>query len=373
MRTFKKIDSNSLHHLPLFHQIALLSVFPMSVILKIVQFKFLPQKFFFDGIHILNLMNKDELHFTEAHAYDNSALLFKTLNIFGCSSQLEWSVLITSTVSIYMLFLILTIDINSLFDYTKVLFVLGITNIYVFNISKDIIQFVFFFFVALIVNKDNRNFKLSIILIFIVFYLESYLFRSYYILTACFVLILSMILDITLNHKISTKRKIALIIISMFVFLLVFLKLCEYIKPDDYKELMEIRNRLTLNRVGGENSKTLIVNLIDDKGNVFVYSINYIINAVRMMIPIELLTKGFYYYPFVAFQFISTFSLFRCIIRYNILNSSNKLALIVMISYYMVAFLFEPDFGSFVRHEAATIPLFIQLLFYKSSEAKDES
>lgn len=159
----------------------------------------------------------------------------------------------------------------------------------------------------------------------------------------------------------------------MFVFLLVFLKLCEYIKPDDYKELMEIRNRLTLNRVGGENSKTLIVNLIDDKGNVFVYSINYIINAVRMMIPIELLTKGFYYYPFVAFQFISTFSLFRCIIRYNILNSSNKLALIVMISYYMVAFLFEPDFGSFVRHEAATIPLFIQLLFYKSSEAKDES
>ncbi|MBQ8904306.1 MAG: hypothetical protein IJY73_08500, partial [Oscillospiraceae bacterium] len=35
----------------------------------------------------------------------------------------------------------------------------------------------------------------------------------------------------------------------------------------------------------------------------------------------------------------------------------------VMIAYFLTAFVFEPDFGSFVRHEVATFVVFYSCLF----------
>jgi len=370
MRSIKSKNSYSLHDLPLVHQIALLSIFPMSIIFKIVQFKFLPQKFFFDSANIMNLMDNDFITSKITNSFDSTALLFRSINILNCSSLLEWSILIASIFNIYMLFKLSEVNISGIKDIVIVMFILAITNIYIFNISKDIIQFVVFAVIAL-VNRLRINDKYKAMLIIGIFYIESISWRSYYILTALFFACVFIGLPIVVQSSLKNSKKIILIIFSTFVFLFLFMNICKYIRPEDYKEMIEVRNRINQYRIGSENAKTAIFNLIDDNGKLLLFLINYFINAARILFPFSLLTKGVYYFPFFVFQIIVSFMIIYTIINYKKLDSKTRMALFVELAYLLVAFLFEPDFGSFIRHEAATAPMLITILFFRKEQNAD--
>ena len=59
---------------------------------------------------------------------------------------------------------------------------IGLLNIYVFNIGKDVIQFLFFMAVYLVLLIPIENSFMKIVLAAVVLYFESKVFRSYYIL-----------------------------------------------------------------------------------------------------------------------------------------------------------------------------------------------
>nr|WP_288305904.1 hypothetical protein [uncultured Romboutsia sp.] len=102
----------------------------------------------------------------------------------------------------------------------------------------------------------------------------------------------------------------------------------------------------------------MINDIFGENTNYFKFIFNYIINAFRMMFPIELITKGIKYIPFIIYQlFITT----------NILNLGKKLSrnniliFATIVSFMMISIIFEPDFGSFIRHESALTLLLLEM------------
>lgn len=347
--------------------IIMLSIFPFTALVKFIQFKFLPEKFFYDGNHILNIMQSGYLHFEQSGSYNNTALLFNAINVFNFDSLLEWSILISILADIYLIFFLSDKKIINLRQIISLYCMLGLLNIYVFNLSKDIIQFTVFAIIGAVLGSSQKK-QFKIVFVSIILFAESILYRSYYILTALFFIAISVIIPLVFTNqkrKGNGIKKIFILVTILFIALLIFLDVSRLLRPDDYNELIMIRNRLTARRVGDSDAQTLIVNLIEDNGNHFLFTVNYFINAVRIMFPFELLTKGLYYFPFFIFQLLCTFSLLRCIMDLNKLNEKNKLMLYVMCAYYLVAFLFEPDFGSFVRHEAAAFPVLYYIMVDK--------
>ena len=94
--------------------------------------------------------------------------------------------------------------------------------------------------------------------------------------------------------KAGTVCKI-LIIIFFAVFVLLFLS--KYISYEDYQMVLGVSE--SHENLGATSA---IVDLIPVNGNLGLFMLIYVINAVRMMIPVELLTNGVFYVPFVLFQ-----------------------------------------------------------------------
>lgn len=363
------MQRHPLRDMPYAKKLVLLCIFPLSFILKLAQYTILPPKFFYDSNHIKNIMQKGNLTFIESESYNNSALLFNAINFLNLNTLVEWSIAIAFVADIYLLFFMIDKKIESVEDIIITFCFLGLLNIYVFNLSKDIIQFSVFVLVGLFIQSKKIKSPTKILFVSLIFVAESFLYRSYYILTAAFLIIIAICFPKVEKWFVSNKgffKKIFLILLSLFVFLFIFLSLCQYIKPEEYQELMEVRNKLTAGRVGDADSNTVIVNLIQDNGDNFLYLVNYFINGFRILFPIELLSKGLYYYPFFIFQIICSIGIIKCVLKYKDLDESMKLALYVMLAYIIVAILFEPDFGSFVRHEAATFSILFMLLTYNS-------
>ena len=362
-------QSHPLRDMPYAKKLVLLCIFPLSFILKFAQYTILPPKFFYDSHHIKNIMQKGNLTFIESDSYNNSALLFNAINFLNFNTLVEWSIAIAFIADIYLLFFMIDKRIESIKDTIITFCFLGLLNIYVFNLSKDIIQFSVFLLVGLFIQSKKIKSPTKILFVSLIFVAESFLYRSYYILTAAFLIVIAICLPKVEKWFVSNKvffKKMFLILLSLFVFLFIFLSLCQYIKPEEYQELMEVRNKLTAGRVGDADSNTVIVNLIQDNGDNFLYLVNYFINGFRILFPIELLSKGLYYYPFFIFQIICSIGIIKCVLKYKDLDESMKLALYVMLAYIIVAILFEPDLGSFVRHEAATFSVLFMLLTYNS-------
>lgn len=88
---------------------------------------------------------------------------------------------------------------------------IGLLNIYVFNIGKDVIQFLFFMAVYLVLLIPIENSFMKIVLTAVVLYFESKVFRSYYILIAAFVLAIYCILVVFRQiRRIPPAAKIAI-------------------------------------------------------------------------------------------------------------------------------------------------------------------
>ncbi len=343
------------------NNILLLLVYPLSVVAKIFQFLVLPDKYFYDSTAILNLMNNSFLEYTVGDSsYVFTANFFRIINLFGFSSLFEWAMFISFFANIYIIYYFKRNRVKNYFELIVACCFLFLLNIYVFNISKDILQFMFFIAIFNTIKSDRIPVWAKHILVVFLFVLESIFFRSYYILTAVFYVCAAIGLPYLRRME---KKGLLVTFLSIGIVIYLFLLASSVIVPEQYSELINVRNVLNLYRVGSADASTLILNLINDNGSLLIYILNYFINAFRMMLPFELLTKGFLQIAFMLFQFICTFVFFKKLKLYYAFNDFGKAAINVMIAYFLTAFVFEPDFGSFVRHETTTFAVLYSCLF----------
>ena len=327
------------------------------VVSKLILIPSLPAKYFYDA-DTLAYRCVNSYEFTE----EPFAYLYHSINFFNFTTRFQWGIplaIVGNWILVYS-FIKINNDVYSLDESIVFLCCMALANVYIFQISKDFWQLLLFYVLFIVIKLDLFP-LVKITLIFGLLFLEGMYFREYYKLTALLFLLLVLLYLLTI--KISLKWRILIIIgISLMCF-----GLAKYIMPDEFEEIINVRAGLTEPKEGKADSTTLIKNVVGGS-SLPVFFANYFLNFFRISIPIELLFKGAFYFPFFVFQISLMFRLrheYTGVMMLKkdevILNEKRILILAVIFSYYCVAVIFEPDFGSVVRHEIALYPLIFGL------------
>lgn len=298
----------------------------------------------------------------ELGAFEKSALLFKRINFFDLNNFEEFEVYITILWNIILLIIMFTL--RKKLDIMQAIFLvlsILVLNIFDFNPAKEPVQMLYFVLLYVVITskvlKDNFKYWLS----FGILYWASVSFRDYYILIAMFMLGASWICKtfILMKEKL-TIYDIMLVIVTLGVGYFLLLTVAKAAMPKEFAELVSVRTR-------EDEAKTDIRNWItNDASNLPLFTLDYLVMLVRMMIPIELVTFGPKYWPYVIYQVMITFYVIMALKNIRKNNPSKNIALYVYLGFLCGSATFEPDFGSWVRHEAAIAPvLFILADMYK--------
>lgn len=338
----------------------LLLMFVVMVIAKLITLM-LPAKYFYDNRRILGMAIGDRNVKAWAGTYIVAADFFKSINFFHFTTVNQWSTFLGLILTLLVFFMLLRLPEPDMIQTIFFLACIGLLNIYVFNIGKDSIQFLFFLavYAVLLLPIDIPFVKIGIAAV--ILYYESKVFRSYYVLIAALVIaIYCILLFFRSRHKIPPAIKIVLTIVAMYVLVCVMMVATSVVLPGEYQQIMGIRDYSLAGREDDVDSVTVIKNWVggDNSTNLPLFLLNYLINAVRMMIPFELAVMGVQYIPFVCFQVAVTVYLAHLFGKIDEVDDEKQfLATAIFLGYVLASVLFEPDFGSWVRHEASTFPV----------------
>ncbi|MDY5367341.1 hypothetical protein [Bifidobacterium sp.] len=341
----------------------LFCILPVFLIAKLMVVYVLPPKYFYDNNRILGMTNvtlgiQQTSGMPEWEgSYRIASDLFANLNVMRLETMMDWSLCLGVILTALVAVLIMQVDSPDLLQSLFILATVGLLNIYIFTIGKDVIQFFFFLgvYVVLILPLDSQILK--VLLSAGILYYESTFFRRYYVLIAALVIIVYAVLRYFCNRKKLDAKTVAAIIAILMASIYVLLLVASVIMPDDYHQVMALRDIYSDTMDGNSDSSTFIQNWVSG-GGLPIFMVNYVINAFRMMIPVELAMRGAYYLPFFCFQVMITVYVVNLLRQINKINEPVLfLALCVYLGYALASFIFEPDFGSWTRHEAATFPV----------------
>lgn len=274
----------------------------------------LPRKYFYDSYKILTAINENQSYLIDK-SYTLTLKIFSLFNFDELRSYNMVLYLISLIFFIPYLYKNYSLKVHLLFFNIVFLF---LASIYLIRPGKKMLQL---FIVILCYQFD----KLSSIFLII----GGILFRPY--------LIIQGIIFIGLKFYLKRKNKILwgiLILILIVIFSLKFPKIVNLV--------LGVREKVNLHRLESPDAKTIINDWLDKDGMIFLY-INYFINTLRLLFPVELLVKGIKYFPYIVFQIWFTKKLWNW-------KSIKNNKIILLYSFILISGVFEPDFGSFLRH-----------------------
>lgn len=192
----------------------------------------------------------------------------------------------------------------------------------------------------------------------------AYFFRQYWFLVAAYFFV----------FRILFQKKVSLFYILLFLFLS-YVCLYFVFKAKMGMNITDIRMGLNEDRIGDKDATTAIVNFIPGS-NVISETLNVFITFITLMFPIPLLLihpSLIYLIVFVCLAF-AVLQLRRVYINERKSTSSNLSivnCLSLLLALLVVQGVFEPDYGSFVRHLSPLYPVMFLLIFpLKSSKRK---
>ncbi|MCH9274940.1 hypothetical protein JS533_001380 [Bifidobacterium amazonense] len=332
-------------------------VVPVMIAAKIMVAYVLPPKYFYDNNRMLMMMLGTAGDRAWGGNYEIAANLFRSINFADLRTMVDWSICLGIVFTALVVLMILRADAPDFLQSLFILATVGLLNIYIFTIGKDIIQFSFFLAVYAVLLLPINNSLVKMLLSCGVLYYESTFFRAYYILIAALIFAVYVILMFFRSRSQLGFVSLLVIVALLFAVIYAMMVASQSMMPDEYQQIMNLRAGYDIAFGDSADSATLILNLIPGDG-LPLFMVNYVINAFRMMIPIELAMRGAYYLPFFAFQCMVTAYMVNLLRQINRINDPTLfLALCVFLGYALGSFIFEPDFGSWTRHEAATFPV----------------
>lgn len=327
-----------------------------TISIKFLQYKVLPQKYFYDSEKILSIMNGSTL---TDKGYSFTANFFKIINIFEFNSIQQWSIAISIVFLFFFIFYFSKKEITAI-KFFYIIASYALLNIYVFNLSKDVIQLIFFLLTYFICKKFKCNDFRKVICVAVVFFIESLFFRTYYMIIGTLVLglyfIYSRFFSESKNIK-KSKKKTSAIIIGSFAIFMIMIYVLQKISVENYMLLINARNSSNTYR-DGTDAVTMINDLFSNSSYLY-FILNYIINTVRILFPVELFLKSIKYTPFILFQFYFSKVLLKNMIK---INKDKSIYLFIVMAFVMVSIIYEPDFGSVIRHESVLILFVLELI-----------
>lgn len=289
-----------------------------------------------------------------------SAQIFKSINFFRFSSPIQWEVFLTIIFNIILIKFYLGLPKKiEITCFISLLCSIGLLNIFVFTLSKDILQFVVFIAIFFVIDSKKVKEKIKVLVSLIILACWGVFFRKYYLIIGFFVLIFFIMIKNSNNKNKNINIKS---IIKFYFIFICMLQIGRLVLPELYQEVILVKYKTLYNlKMGGAYPVTAIKDLIQNT-NLISFTINHIISVIRMLIPIELIKFGIKYYPFLIYQVFVSYNLYKAWrnTRYNSLKKN--IALCIYIAFILGSAIFEPDFGSWVRHEIAAFPIIYILI-----------
>ena len=283
-----------------------------------------------------------------------TAIFFDVINIFSLNTYIQFEIFITVIWNLILFFIIFKFNKKlSLFQALFIIASIAVLNIFDFCLAKEPLQMLFFIAIYLVIcsNKEKMKPILKVFLVCFIFLLIAIILREYYILMAFFFVILYVIYTVLRNINIKNYKYliaitcIILVVLSFLIFSSIFM-------PKHYKKL----ERVKLNVSEATTDIHSVVELIDNPNEVTLL-IDYIITFIRLLFPFELLSLGFKYWPYVFYQLMITYYVIKSIIYLKKNDENTNIALLAYLAFLIGSSMFEPDFGSWIRHEAVFCPI----------------
>lgn len=285
-------------------------------------------------------------------ATDNANAIFSFINVFKINTYYGFEIYISVIWNIILLIIIINLKKNfSIFESIFILASVSVLNIFNFCLAKEPIQMLYFILMYLILIS-NKSDKSKFIMCDLIFLLCSFTYRNYYILMFAFMIFVYLIYKYILEKMSRVKFKhIILVVFLIFICYFTFLNLAKIIDINAYNELIRVRTRTS---DAASDMRTIF-----KSNNLFVFTIDYLIMLIRMLIPIELIKMGPKYIIYVVYQVLITSILIKNFISIKKISNTRRIAIYIFIAFLMGSAAFEPDFGSWIRHESVLFPIIL--------------
>jgi predicted nucleic acid-binding protein len=162
-------------------------------------------------------------------------------------------------------------------------------------------------------------------------------------------------------YKVSQKLRISMksrILVAIAIAAAVFVvaaSLCEKFLPEYYYSLIRVSTSHT------EDANTALKAVVDGE-SVIAITLNWAVAIIRILLPFELAAKGnVIYFPYIIFQLFVTVIFVNGVLSADVNTPSKNIGLVVFGGFILCSAAFEPDFGSWLRHETVTFPLFMHI------------
>lgn len=301
---------------------------------------------------------------------DNTISFFQLLDL-GFTSYQSWEVYLTI---IYNILIFLCVKnfyernpyagrMENCFVYLNV----AILNIFCLNLAKEPYQMAFFFLMAMAIAipKDYNRKSIALIVALVLTILYS---RKYFGLVLMYFLILNFVVDKLFgkNQQEQTemsdsKKKMygkLLLMAAMFgVLHYFFMSYLMTGNADTYDEMMAANSR-------DSTAAASEITPLFPNSNPALLAVDYFIKILRLMVPIELLfkLKVTYLFLLVYQGLLLTFLARTFRNRDKQQNPTRTIAMYLYIAFLLCSAAFEPDFGSWVRHQGVAFPVILLLI-----------
>lgn len=346
---------------------------------------------------------------------NNEIAFFNALNIFGIQTFVGWEICLTIVFNLLLSLIIYTYykehPYAGKWENIFIYFSVGVLNLFCFSMGKEPYQFVFWLLIYFAM-RTRGHYSTRRILVLLSLVITFLFTRKYYALIFLFFIVINVIVDVLLARVDTStkkgKRKMVFYICMIFVlfglFHYAFMGFMAGEDEETYNEMVRVNTRY------GSTSRTEIGQIFT--GNPVMLSLDYFIKIFRLAFPIELLFRGqVTYLVFILYQALLIIFIVKAFIRRNLATKEEEdlieeevedeesteiitfckdeedpeeedtdegmdapepespyvaqtrtIALYLYLAFLLCSAMFEPDFGSWLRHESVAIPIILMML-----------
>lgn len=301
---------------------------------------------------------------------DNTISFFQLLDL-GFTSYQSWEVYLTIIYNILIFLCVKNFYERNPYAGRKencfVYLNVAILNIFCLNLAKEPYQMAFFFLMAMAIAipKDYNRKSIALIVALVLTILYS---RKYFGLVLMYFLILNFVVDKLFgkNQQEQTEMsdskkkmygKLLLMAVLFGVLHYFFMSYLMTGNADTYDEMMAANSR-------DSTAAASEITPLFPNSNPALLAVDYFLKILRLMIPIELLfkLKVTYLFLLVYQGLLLTFLARTFRNRDKQQNPTRTIAMYLYMAFLLCSAAFEPDFGSWVRHQGVAFPVILLLI-----------
>lgn len=307
---------------------------------------------------------------TSSFVGENTISFFQLLDL-GFTSYQGWEVYLTIIYNILIFLCVKNFYERNPYAGRKencfVYLNVAILNIFCLNLAKEPYQMVFFFLMAMAIAipKDYNRKSIALIVALVLTILYS---RKYFGLVLMYFLILNFVVDKLFgknqqeqtemsDNKKKMYGKLFLMVILFGVLHYFFMSYLMTNNADTYDAMVHANSR-------DWTAAASEITPLFPNSNPALLAVDYFLKILRLMVPIELLfkLKVTYLFLLVYQGLLLTFLARTFRNRDKQQNPTRTIAMYLYIAFLLCSAAFEPDFGSWVRHQGVAFPVILLLI-----------